>query len=121
MASTEKAVTLWLYRVFFFLLVAVVIDIQGNEIRRKTLTFHSSLQKSSTNTREIVMPAEAFDEELALDFSIKSSLPEKYEIEGGRIKRQTSSPAQSAVRGFLPALPANSTSVVSRYCFMNPT
>lgn len=113
MASTEKTVTLWLYRVFFLLLVAVVIDVQADDIRRKTLTFHPSLQPLNRNTREIVVPAQSFDDDPAQDFSNTQAFEEKFEIEGGRMKRQASSLPQGAVRGVLPSLPANSTSVVN--------
>lgn len=89
------------------------MNVQADDVRRKTLTFHPSLQPLNRNTREIVMPAQSFDDDSAQDFSNTQPLPEKFELEGGRMKRQASSLPQGAVRGVLPSLPANSTSVVS--------
>ena len=110
MASTEKTVTLWLFPVFLFLLVLAVKDVRPEEIRQKTLTFHSSLlQSNNKNTRDIILPA--FGDDKDPDLSIKYSSPEQ---QAGRVKRDASSTIpQGSVRGLLPTLPANSTSVVS--------
>lgn len=114
MASTEKTVTLWLFPVFLFVLVLAVNDVRPDEIRRKTLTFHPSLlHTNSRNTRDIVLPANAFNDDADQDISIKQSVPQM--DEGGRVKRDATVLPQGSVRGLLPTLPANSTSVVSCY------
>ena len=104
MASTEKAVTLWLYRFIAFLFVVSVLSYvveADNVYRRKTLTFHPSLNVESKN-RDIILPVESLDQDVSELFA------------GDRVKRQASTLQSqgSSVRGILPPLPANSTSVV---------
>lgn len=104
MASTEKAVTLWLYRFIAFLFVVSVLSYvveADNVYRRKTLTFHPSLNVERKN-RDIILPVESLDQDVSELF------------EGDRVKRQASTLQSqgSSVRGILPPLPANSTSVV---------
>lgn len=104
MASTEKAVTLWLYRFIAFLFVVSVLSYvveADNVYRRKTLTFHPSLNVES-KSRDIILPVESLDQDVSELFT------------GDRVKRQASTLQSqgSSVRGILPPLPANSTSVV---------
>lgn len=109
MASTEKTVTLWLYGVVFLLIG--VNNVHADEIRQKTLTLHPSLQQQphSRGTREVVVPVNSFQD----DESAQESFTFPESVDSDRVKRQASTLPQGAVRGILPALPANSTSVVS--------
>lgn len=114
MASTEKTVTLWLYRAIAFLSVVALLSskvVKADGVRRKTLTFHPSLEQNSRKTRDIVLPVNEYGD--GKDFSINQHVSEH--IENDRVKRQapTLLSQGSSVRGFLPTLPANSTSVVS--------
>jgi hypothetical protein len=113
MASTEKAVTLWLYRAFGFLFALSVLSNVAkadNDVRKKTLTFHPSLHHVESKSRDIVLPAESFDQDVSLDQHVSELFA------GDRVKRQAPTPQSqvSSVRGVLPPLPANSTSVVSQ-------
>lgn len=116
MASTEKTVTLWIYRAITFLSVVALLSdvVKADDVRRKTLTFHPSLQENSRETRDIVLPVNELGD--GQDFSINQHISEHFKDD--RVKRQaTVLPSQgSSVRGFLPTLPANSTSVVSLFC-----
>jgi len=111
MASTEKAVTLWLYRAFAFLFVVSVLFnfVKADDVRKKTLTFHPSLDIES-KSRDIVLPVESLDQDMSLDQHVSELFADD------RVKRQapTLQSQGSSVRGFLPPLPANSTSVVSQ-------
>lgn len=111
MASTEKAVTLWLYRAFAFLFAVTVLSnvAKADDVRKKTLTFHPSLHVES-KSRDIVLPAESLDQDVSLDQHVSELFT------GDRVKRQAPTPQSqvSSVRGVLPPLPANSTSVVSQ-------
>lgn len=108
MASTEKAVTLWLYRAFAFLFAVTVLSnvAKADDVRKKTLTFHPSLHVES-KSRDIVLPAESLDQDVSLDQHVSELFT------GDRVKRQAPTPQSqvSSVRGVLPPLPANSTSV----------
>ncbi|EFX60397.1 hypothetical protein DAPPUDRAFT_124324 [Daphnia pulex] len=113
MASTEKAVTLWLYRAFAFLFALSVLSNVAkadDDVRKKTLTFHPSLHHVESKSRDIVLPTESLDQDVSLDQHVSELFA------GDRVKRQAPTPQSqvSSVRGVLPPLPANSTSVVSQ-------